>query len=681
MAGTTPPLSALLIGIDHYPPSASRTQVGYGNLGGCVRDVERVNAYLTDEVGVPAQRIRRLTASVEGGEAPGDSPTAPNIVAAWRELCAAAATGEQVWIHYSGHGGRVPTCCPEVKGEDGLDEVIVPTDVGDPQAAYLRDTEIAVLLREMIDAGLLVTLVLDSCHSGGCARGDATRRPRGTGQVDPTSRPTPALVATPAELARNWRELSPRRARDVEVASGWLPAPRGYVLFAACRAQEQAFEDTWSGGEEGGALTNWFLDTARRWPPGYTWEELHSRVRSRVIGELGNQTPQLEGDRERIVFGSEERSMVALVDVLRVDGERLLLNTGQAQGVRRGARFAVYPPGGADLLAADVRDRAGRLAIVEIRDPGSTASWAEVVERVTEEAIEVGARTVLIGAASGSACKVFLPEGSGDPVRLALEEDGSGFVVTVAEVAEADFAVAASGGEWVIRTTDGAPIAGQDPRPGMAEDHAIVAGRLVHLAKYCNIRQIANHNPFSPLRGKLRLALHRLGEDHDPSQSPKLLPLDLVGDVAEVPLGERLCLELTNRSKQVLNVALLNLRPSWGIAKIYPPKALGAFLPFDPGQRELLPLRAGLPEGMAAGSDVLKVFATVDAAPFEWLELPPLERAHRGMRSPPRVPANALETLFASLAFTGPRRRSIELEGAAGYDWTTEEVEIRVVRR
>jgi Caspase domain len=70
-------------------------------------------------------------------------------------------------IHYSGHGGRAPTMFRSLKGANGLDEALVPTDIGNSEARYLRDLELARLLNGMVDKGLIVTVVLDSCHCGG----------------------------------------------------------------------------------------------------------------------------------------------------------------------------------------------------------------------------------------------------------------------------------------------------------------------------------------------------------------------------------------------------------------------------------------------------------------------------------------------------------------------------------
>ena len=83
-----------------------------------------------------------------------------------------APSGSLVYIHYSGHGGRAKTLFPQVKGEDGVDEGLVPTDIGTPHGQYVRDLEIAEILQNFESKGLVVTLVLDCCHSGGATRGE-----------------------------------------------------------------------------------------------------------------------------------------------------------------------------------------------------------------------------------------------------------------------------------------------------------------------------------------------------------------------------------------------------------------------------------------------------------------------------------------------------------------------------
>lgn len=165
---------ALLIGIDCYLPNRLSDGSSYRSLRGCVRDINHVEAYLLNTR--PETQIFKLTASnVDGSITPKEPleqlPTYKNIVKKFQELTRVAQIGDFVYIHYSGHGGRTKTNYPKLKGDDGVDETLVPTDIGKPEGQYLRDIELALILKRMVDKGLVVTVVLDSCHSGGAVRG------------------------------------------------------------------------------------------------------------------------------------------------------------------------------------------------------------------------------------------------------------------------------------------------------------------------------------------------------------------------------------------------------------------------------------------------------------------------------------------------------------------------------
>src|SRR5262249_25090066 len=146
----------------------------YLNLAGCVRDVAHVEEFLRRRLGLTDDRLIKLTSTDGGGVEPREPaqrrPTYENMVNAFKKVTEMASQGDQVYVHYSGHGGRTPTIVPRVKGSKALDETLVPIDIGNQSARYLRDVEIARLLKAMVDKGLVVTVVLDSCHSGGTAR-------------------------------------------------------------------------------------------------------------------------------------------------------------------------------------------------------------------------------------------------------------------------------------------------------------------------------------------------------------------------------------------------------------------------------------------------------------------------------------------------------------------------------
>ena len=169
-------LHALLIGVDFYFPNMLPNGGYYPSLGGCVSDISRIENFLTKKVGLNSNNIIKLTVSNIGKTDPPEPsdkwPTYDNIVRAFNQITEKSASGDQICIYYSGHGGRTKTAFPKLKGDDGLDETLVPTDIGNSEARYLRDIEIAHLLKKMVDKGLIVTMILDSCHSGHATRGN-----------------------------------------------------------------------------------------------------------------------------------------------------------------------------------------------------------------------------------------------------------------------------------------------------------------------------------------------------------------------------------------------------------------------------------------------------------------------------------------------------------------------------
>ncbi len=243
-----PAFYALVIGIDLYLPN-STPEGSYPSLRGCVRDATRVEEFLRQKAGLTDDNLIRLTstpnAAGKPNEPPAQLPTYENIVNGFRELTRRAKADDHVYIHFSGHGGRCPTLVPEVKGSVATDEALVPLDIGNPKARYVRDVEVARLLKEMTDKKLVVTVVFDCCHSGGATREvrrkDDPTGVRGVDFVDRTKRPTESLVGTAAELADATPPEDPTRGpgQTRGVAPADAAATRCVVL-AACRPFELA---------------------------------------------------------------------------------------------------------------------------------------------------------------------------------------------------------------------------------------------------------------------------------------------------------------------------------------------------------------------------------------------------------------------------------------------------------
>ncbi len=580
---TVPDLWALLIGIDCYMPNLLRDGTYYRSLAGCVRDILRIEQFLRGELGLTDKRLIRLTASRGGrdnpssrgagekpslmddekpSEPPEQWPTYANILQAFHNLKESAQPGELIYIHYSGHGGRVKTL-PKHRAlipYKHIDEALVPTDLGDDEGRYLRDIELAFLLQKLVDKGLFVTLVLDSCHSGSATRAGAASSEavvagatvRGSGSIDTRSKPS--LVASDEELVSNWLRLSPPVKRDFYVGSGWLPDPQGYVLLAACRAHEGAHEYPFDGVNKQGALTYWLLDSFGKFGDGATYRRLHQYIQAKISEQFEQQNPQVEGEGDRVVFGRESIEVAYAFVVRNVDEAtgQVTLNAGRVHGLDAGTRFALYSAEQLDIKRSDTP-----LAIAEIVETGITSSRARLVSGDSRGHVEQGDRAVLLEPPTDT------PR---DTLHLAKYR-------RVRDLENLDplspllrkFSVELLGVQADYKR--GEPVC---PRP-FAEDESTPA---IRVGEWIFLRA---RNHYSPKGG------------------------------------------------MTLNVTVLNLRPDSSIRQIFPSRA-GLFETLEPGQELLLPLCAELPPDYEEGIDVIKFFVTIEPADFHFLELPPLDK-------------------------------------------------------
>jgi hypothetical protein len=468
-----------------------------------VRDITLVEAFLKRQFNLPSERIYKLTASnVDGSSEPSESPeqlpTYENIVRKLQEITEKAQPQDQVYIHYSGHGGRAVTNYPQSKGTKGIDEVLVPTDIGKPTSRYLRDVELAALLQTMVDKGLVVTVVLDSCHSGGTTRaGDSAIRGADRETVDTTPRPTESLVASAEDLAKTWQDLAEETTRSGKSNMSFLPGAKGYVMLAACRPSEYAYEYEFNGKERNGALTYWLLDSLKNCSPDLTYKVIYDRINAKVHSKFPSQTPMLFGEGNRLVFGSDSASLQYAVTVMQVDAAKnpvvLRLNAGQAQGLSEGAQLAIYPPGTTDFTQEEKQ-----LAIAEITEIGATDAWAEIVKTIRALEIEQAAQAVLLSAPVEVVRKVRLVYQQASQLPPGIEQNaalqaietavaGNGWVKLLSDNEAADFQVAINtAGEYEICDPSETPIANLRPPLKVGDRNAAidVVKRLVHLTKY-----------------------------------------------------------------------------------------------------------------------------------------------------------------------------------------------------
>lgn len=151
-------------------------------LNGCVNDVTNVQNYIVQYHGFQPDNITTLTD--EGGNGNG-LPTRANILNGMKWLVQGAKAGDSLVFHYSGHGGTArdlgtsshppthdhppthpPTLNISIDGDecDNYDETILPCDF--EQTGQILDDEIHAIMVAPLPAGVRLTAVFDSCHSG-----------------------------------------------------------------------------------------------------------------------------------------------------------------------------------------------------------------------------------------------------------------------------------------------------------------------------------------------------------------------------------------------------------------------------------------------------------------------------------------------------------------------------------
>lgn len=140
---------AVLIGINYEGQQ--------GQLSGCHNDALNIKRYLIQKQGFKESDM--LIFMDDGRH---HKPTKKNILDAFDRVVEYSKPGDVVFIHYSGHGGRVR----DTSGDeaDGYDETLIPLDF--KRAGHILDDDLYKRLVTKMAKGVNVCVLMDCCHSG-----------------------------------------------------------------------------------------------------------------------------------------------------------------------------------------------------------------------------------------------------------------------------------------------------------------------------------------------------------------------------------------------------------------------------------------------------------------------------------------------------------------------------------
>ncbi len=406
-----------------------------------------------------------------------------------------------------------------------------------------------------------------------------------------TPPPTDSYVAPLDQLVATWRGGAGGATRGAKPASGWLLEPKGYTFLAACRANESAYEFPFDGRTSNGALTYWLLDTLNSAGANFSWRMVADRIVAKVHGQFGEQTPMLQGNGDRRVFGSDQTQPYYAVGVMEVDAanHRVRINAGEAHGLQQGTQFAVYPLGVQDFSREDQRS-----ALLEINQLGEVDSWATIVQQFGATPIEPGAQAVLLSTTNVRLRHGVVVDSASIPaaalraqIEDAIQNEGKGFVAPARAGLPVDFQVAINDREeFELWDPAGTLLPGLRPALRVADPAALstLVQRLVHLAKYRNVQSLDMPDP--KMRQKLAVELVGASASTPAAAGIDELPAFRPGDTIKLSVKNTQTPNPAdaNDPALILNITVLDLQSDWGITQIYPGGA-GALNPWTQAKR------------------------------------------------------------------------------------------------
>jgi hypothetical protein len=455
---------ALILGIDTYQPTGTTAQHDAGcvygrcelgsfeNLEGAVNDAQSIADILTGpKFGFPADKVVMLTNPAPRRSRPGvvvlpaDQTTHDGILAAMQKyLVDVPERGDTVVFYDASHGSLRVNSAGEkltVRGEDGklvyVDSTLVPSDAY--KGGYdVRDREMTRIFNAALDKGVHLTVIFDSCHSGGSTRGLYAGRQRSL-PYDP--RP----VNDPPDKLANGQRVTPPTERTDNPA----------LVFAAVQQDQAANEadPTPDNPESHGAFTAALLETLQVLPADAPASLVYQRVKALLEGNgVADQEPDLDANavrRAEPLFGGTAGADAGKVRTaaLKLDDDgSVWLDIGMVSGIGPGSEFisTVTSGGGTPVkLKVDKALGVARSSATVVSPAGATVRVGDVFELTRLVPGQLSPLRFWVGPANLSSAEV----------AAAVAQVKASGVATIADPAEEAYTDVLSwnGTVWTLR--------------------------------------------------------------------------------------------------------------------------------------------------------------------------------------------------------------------------------------
>ncbi|KAF8423843.1 caspase domain-containing protein [Tirmania nivea] len=278
---------ALLIGINYFGQR--------GQLRGCINDVKNMSNFLIERFGYKREDMVILT---DDQQNPLSIPTRQNILQAMHWLVKGAEPNDSLFFHYSGHGGQ--TKDNDGDENDGYDEMIYPVDFR--YNGHIVDDDMHAIMVAPLKAGVRLTAIFDSCHSGSAldlpylysTRGNLketnTFRDAGEGIIDVLSHYSRGDVASVFSTGQSLlNKVTKGRGAD-ERARRTRTSPADVIQWSGSKDTQKS-ADTTESGQATGAMSHAFIAALKK-NPHQSYQQLLQSIREELQGKY-QQRPQL----------------------------------------------------------------------------------------------------------------------------------------------------------------------------------------------------------------------------------------------------------------------------------------------------------------------------------------------------------------------------------------------------
>jgi len=390
---------ALLVGVGDYPNLPESAQ-----LLGPENDVEIIqNVLLKNQF--DKKYIYSLVTKPSF-----ESPTRRNILTRLEQLVTAAGEGDFFYLHFSGHGSRQPAKVQSNDEADGLDEIFLPTDVGEwnKETGAVKnaivDNEIAYYINAIRDRGADVWIVFDSCHSGTMTRGAAMPDIRFR-QVAPSILDIPATPVNKSQSTANlpfrqWNDPSHDKDKGLQKAlfqatANSLSKTRGELIaFSAAQSTQTTPEMKLPRSDDAsqyhGLFTYALMDVLGS-NSTLSYQQLAQKIVARYESIPWRSSIPLFSatDLTKSVFDSEYSGEPQFVG--KIQGKELVIQGGALSMLTANSLVAIYSDPLAldkDYLAEATIDRATAVTSYASVQPLDTGTWPEnVYVRIIDSAL------------------------------------------------------------------------------------------------------------------------------------------------------------------------------------------------------------------------------------------------------------------------------------------------------